>query len=72
MLPAKWRKQHGLAAGSELTVRPDPGGGLRVETPAQALARARAIVRKYVPPGVSLAEEIIADHRRDAARENRS
>jgi len=43
-------------------------GGLVVETCEQGLRRARALVRKYIPEGVSLSGEIIADHRAEAAR----
>jgi vacuolar-type H+-ATPase subunit H len=32
--------------------------------------RARAIVRKYVPEGVSLVDELIADRRREAEEED--
>ena len=34
-----------------------------------AIARAQAILRRYVPEGVSLADELIADRRREAERE---
>jgi hypothetical protein len=44
-------------------------GGLVVETREQGLRRARALVRKYIPEGVSLSGEIIADHRAEAARQ---
>jgi vacuolar-type H+-ATPase subunit H len=33
------------------------------------MMRAQAIVRSFVPEGVSLAEELIADRRREAERE---
>jgi hypothetical protein len=45
------------------------GGGPVIETREQGLRRARALVRKYVPEGLRLSEEIIADHRAEAARE---
>ncbi len=35
----------------------------------RAIERARAILRKYVPEGVGLADELIADRRREAERE---
>jgi hypothetical protein len=41
---------------------------LVIETREQGLRRARALVRKYIPDGVRLSEEIIAD-RAEAARE---
>ena len=33
---------------------------------AERISRAQAIVRKYVPEGVSLVDELIADRRREA------
>lgn len=35
----------------------------------QQLARVRALARKYVPEGVSLADELIAERRREAPRD---
>ena len=40
-----------------------------VETREQGLRRARALLRKYIPEGVSLSEELIAERRGEAARE---
>jgi hypothetical protein len=36
-----------------------------------ALRRARALVRKYVPPEVSLVDELIAERRAEAEKEER-
>jgi hypothetical protein len=44
-------------------------GELRVRSVPKALERARAILRKYVPEGVGLADELIAERRREAERE---
>jgi len=41
-----------------------------VETGEQSLQRARALVRKYIPEGVNLSDELIADRRAEAARED--
>lgn len=35
----------------------------------ERMTRAQALVRKYVPETVSLADELIAERRREAARE---
>ena len=37
--------------------------------PRQAIRRAQALLRRYVPPSRSLADEILADRRAEAARE---
>ena len=71
MLPASWRKQAGIGPSSELRATITQKGSLILEAPAQGLRRAQALVRKYVHPDVSLADELIADRRREAAREAR-
>lgn len=44
-------------------------GRLTMMSGKAALEEAQAIVRKYVPAGVNLADELIADRRAEAARE---
>jgi hypothetical protein len=44
-------------------------GEIKLLTPQAAMRRAQAIVRQFVPEGVSLVDELIADRRREAARE---
>jgi len=46
------------------------GGELRLVTPRVALDRARAVLRRHVPPGVSMVDELIAERRAEAARDN--
>ena len=70
MLPSFWRKRNQVKPSTELCVTVNEEGGLVIETRAQGLQRARALVRKFIPDGVSLSEEIIADHR--AARERQT
>ena len=41
-------------------------GSLVLETREQGLRRARALVRKYIPEGVSLSDELIAERRLEA------
>lgn len=55
--------------GDELIVRLEDDE-LRVFTRRAGLRRARDVVRKYVAPGDSLAEELVADRRAEAARED--
>ena len=69
LLPSFWRKQQQVKASTELCVTVNEHGGLVIETREQGLRRARALVRQYIPEGVRLSEEIIADHRAEAARE---
>jgi hypothetical protein len=44
-------------SSSELLLSEGDSGDLRVETRSQAVGRAQALVRKYVPPGVSLVDD---------------
>ena len=69
MLPASWRRKYGVEASSELVVRERKDGSLRVETRDQGIRRAQALVRRYIPAGVSLVDELLEDRRREARRE---
>jgi antitoxin PrlF len=70
MLPAWWRKREGVGPSTELCVAVTEEGALVVETREQGLRRARALVRKYIPEGVNLSDELIAERRAEAARES--
>ncbi len=48
VIPTEYRKKLGLESGDEIVLRFDETG-LHLYTPAQALARAQALVRRYVP-----------------------
>ena len=69
ILPAWWRKKEGVDPSTELCVAVTEQGSLVVETREQGLRRARALMRKYIPKGVTLSDELIADRRAEAARE---
>jgi AbrB family looped-hinge helix DNA binding protein len=68
VLPAEARKALGLRPGSKVVVRFD-NSEIRVTTRDQAIRRIQAMVRKYIPPGVSLVDELIAERRAEAKRE---
>ena len=70
MLPSQWRRLAGVGPSTELRAVVTEEGSLRLETREQALRRARALVRKYIPAGVRLSDELIEDRRREAARED--
>jgi AbrB family looped-hinge helix DNA binding protein len=69
MLPAEWRRKHGVRASSELIVRESQDGEMVIATRGQGIERARAILQKYIPKGVLLVDELIADRREEARRE---
>ena len=69
VIPATFRKAMGIEPGDDLILHSEDGE-LRVVGRRVGLERARAIVRRFVPEGVSLVDELIADRRAEAARES--
>jgi AbrB family looped-hinge helix DNA binding protein len=70
VIPAAYRKAMGLKGGEVVTIRMDEDG-LHIQSQAQAVKRAQAIVRKYVSADRSLSDELIAERRLEAKREAR-
>ena len=68
VLPAALRTAMGVVPGDELLLVSDDEG-VRLVTPAQAVRRAQRLVRKWVPRRRKLARELIAERRRESARE---
>lgn len=68
VIPATMRRELGISTGDTVLIDVDDGE-LRVRSVSRAIERARVILRKYVPEGVSVADELIADRRREAERE---
>lgn len=68
VIPAAMRRELGFGTGDTVLVDIDDGE-LRVRSVSRAIERARAIVRRYVPENVGLADELIAERRREAERE---
>jgi len=68
VIPASFRKALGIKAGDEVILRIEDDE-LRITTMKRRLERAQRRVRQYVKPGVSLADELIAERREAAKRE---
>ena len=68
VIPASYRKALGIKAGDEVILRMEDDE-LRITTMKRRLERARRRIREYVKPGVSLADELIAERREAAKRE---
>lgn len=68
VIPAEMRKQLGIEIGETVNITIEDGA-LKILTRRQALRRAQQLFRKYVPEGVSLVDELIADRRKEAANE---
>ena len=68
VIPAAFRAALGMNIGDQVLLRADDGE-LRVFTPLQGLRKAQALLRPYLPADRSLADELIAERRAEAARE---
>ena len=68
VIPALMRRELGIGAGDTVLVDID-NGELQVRSVSKALERARAILRRHIPEGVNLADELIEDRRAEAEHE---
>ncbi len=71
LIPAAFREALGLSDGDTLIASIDDGE-LNLLTRQAAISRAQAIVRQFVPEGVSLVDELIEDRRREVEREQQN
>jgi AbrB family looped-hinge helix DNA binding protein len=68
VIPASFRKALEIKPGDEVILRLEDDE-LRLTTLKHRIARAQRNARKYIPRGVSLADELIAERREAAKRE---
>ncbi|MFL5285880.1 MAG: AbrB/MazE/SpoVT family DNA-binding domain-containing protein [Rhodopila sp.] len=68
VIPANVRSELGMQNGGNFIIHVEDGQ-VRLEPIHAAVARAQAIVRRYVPEGVSLVDELAEDRRREAEGE---
>jgi AbrB family looped-hinge helix DNA binding protein len=68
VIPANMRAALGLQGGGKLVARL-VDGTIVLEPLDAAIRRAQAMVARYVPPGTSLIEELMAERRRAAERD---
>ncbi len=68
VIPAAFRKALGINPGDEVILSLEEDE-LRITTMKRRIERAQRHVRKYVKPGVSLVDELIAERREAAKRE---
>jgi AbrB family looped-hinge helix DNA binding protein len=68
LIPAEYRRTLGIREGDLVTLLIEDGV-LQVITVSEGIRRAQAIMRQYVPAGVSLVDDLLADRRAEAARE---
>lgn len=70
VIPAPVRQALGLKEGDTLFISVEDGEIHLLTIPA-AVRKAQAIVRQFVPPGVSLVDELLEDRRREVEHEQR-
>ncbi len=68
LIPAALRGKIGLRPGGHVAMYADEDG-LHFVTTHLAIQRAQKELRQYVPEGVSIVDELLADRRDEAARE---
>lgn len=68
VIPSEYRHALGIEPGDELILSLEENT-VRISTPAEAIKRAQALVRRHVPKGRKLSEELIAERRAEAKRE---
>jgi AbrB family looped-hinge helix DNA binding protein len=68
VIPANVRSELGMQDGGNFIVHMQDGQ-IRLEPIGAAVARAQAIIRRYVPETASLVGELTEDRRRAAERE---
>ena len=68
VLPAEIRTTLGVSEGDSVLVVQE-GKSVEIMTPQEALHQAQEYFMKLVPAGVSLADDIIQEHREEVARE---
>ena len=68
VVPSAFRKALGIQTGDDLIMVLE-NDELRIMSPRRAIARARALVRRYIPNDVRLSDELLEDRRREAERE---
>ena len=69
VVPAAFRRALGVKPGDHLMLRVTEPGFMEVWTTQYWVRKTQETVRKYVPEGVSLVDELIAERRREAAWE---
>ncbi|HYU32245.1 MAG TPA: AbrB/MazE/SpoVT family DNA-binding domain-containing protein [Thermoanaerobaculia bacterium] len=69
IIPAEVRRSLGLKPGDQVVLELDERGVRLLLSRAEALRRAQELVRKYIPEGRSLSDELLEDRRREALSE---
>ncbi len=68
VIPAEMRKQLGVEIGEDVNLS-FVDGSVTISSQKIGIRKAQELFRKFVPEGVSLVDELIADRRREADNE---
>lgn len=68
VIPVAFRKALGIGDGGEVMLELDEEG-IRITTTKLRIASAQRRIQKYIKPGVSLVDELIAERRAEARKE---
>jgi AbrB family looped-hinge helix DNA binding protein len=68
VIPAAFRKALGIEIGDEVVLRVQDDE-LRITTQQRRIQRARQRAKKYLKPGTSLVDELLAERRESARNE---
>ncbi|MGO9520088.1 MAG: AbrB/MazE/SpoVT family DNA-binding domain-containing protein [Candidatus Korobacteraceae bacterium] len=68
VIPAAFRKALGIEVGDEVVLRIH-GDELRITTQQRCIQRAQRRARRYLKPGTSLVDELLAERRQAAQHE---
>ena len=71
VIPAAYREALGLKPGDGVLLTLEDGE-IRIVSMRQAVARTQTLLRRYIPKGRSLSEELIKQRREEAARARNS
>ena len=68
VIPAAFRKALGIKTGDEVLITLE-NDEIKVISSRQAVARAQALIRSYIPEGRSLSDELIRERRNESKYE---
>jgi len=67
VIPAEYRKALDLHVGDEVILRLEDDE-VHIVTPRQAIKHAQELVRRYIPQGRPLADELIVERRQESEK----
>jgi AbrB family looped-hinge helix DNA binding protein len=69
VIPSQIRNEAGIVIGDRVNIALDEDGSVRISTRKQNFKKAQELFRKHVQGRRALADELIADRRREASDE---